>query len=698
MFMDIRPVARALMLIGCVLVGAGAQADTAGITVLSTRPEMVSGGDALGAVRGEGPVTLNGADVTSAFKSLGGDRIGLVDGLKLGDNILKAGGASLRLHNHPITGPVFSGPHETPFYCMTDKFTLPASKETLGAPLDVDCSVKTRVDYVYRTKGGDFKPLPARARPDDLAEAHTSDGKSVPYIVRVETGTINRAIYQTAILADPTVAIGPTVPPLGWNGKLVYTFGGGCVGGWYMQGSSLGNRGILEDLMLRQGYAVASSTLNVFGNNCNMELAAETLAMVKERFIKSYGVPKFTIGVGCSGGSEQLQPIGDAYPGLVDGIIVGCSFPEVIAGTVLNVTDADLMAQYFKDTKLPWSDKEKAAATGYPNATTAGTLAPLAVRIKAEGGNCNAVIGENARFSRAKNPRGVRCDLYDHTVNVFDQDAKTGAARRPWDNVGVQYGLAALNSGAISAQQFLDLNRSIGGFDNDGNYSAARGEADPVALTRAYETGEVTYGGMGLKSTPIIDYRGYVDAPENRNENHSRFHSFSMRARLEQANGSAANQIMLIESGLPGTRGLFSDESPVLIHAVFQMDEWLSRLNAGSGARPSLPAIVKAKPADLNDACFTNDGTIKIAETQVYQGDTKCNKLYPSYSSPRMVAGEPLANNVLKCQLKPVDAAGYGKLSKDDLVELKSIFPKGVCDYSKPGVGQVPAKATWQSF
>src|SRR6185295_16775432 len=170
-----------------------------------------------------------------------------------------------------------------------------------------------------------------------------------------------------------------------------------------------------------------------------------------------------------------------------------------------------------------------------------------------------------------------------------------------------------------------------------------------------------------------------------------------MRARLEQVNGSAANHVMLIESGLPGTRGLFSDESPVLSHALTQMDEWLSKLNAGGETRPSLAAIAKAKPADLIDACFTDGGTVKIAETQVYQGDTKCNKLYPSYSTPRMVAGEPLANNVLKCQLAPIDAAGYGgKLGKDDLAELKSIFPKGVCDYSKPGVGQVPLKATWQ--
>ena len=64
-----------------------------------------------------------------------------------------------------------------------------------------------------------------------------------------------------------------------------------------------------------------------------------------------------------------------------------------------------------------------------------------------------------------------------------------------------------------------------------------------------------------------------------------------------------------------------------------------------------------------------------------------------------MVAGEPLANNVLKCQLKPIDAADYGgKLGKNDLAELASIFRGGVCDYSKPGIGQVPTKGIWQTF
>ena len=42
-------------------------------------------------------------------------------------------------------------------------------------------------------------------------------------------------------------------------------------------------------MMLRQGYAVASSSLNVFGNNCNDVLAAETMMMVKERFVEDTG-------------------------------------------------------------------------------------------------------------------------------------------------------------------------------------------------------------------------------------------------------------------------------------------------------------------------------------------------------------------------------------------------------------------------
>jgi hypothetical protein len=32
------------------------------------------------------------------------------------------------------------------------------------------------------------------------------------------------------------------------------------------------------------------------------------------------------------------------------------------------------------------------------------------------------------------------------------------------------------------------------------------------------------------------------------------------------------------------------------------------------------------------------------------------------------------------------------------LGRLKAVFPDGVCDWTKPGVGQVPLKGTYQSY
>ena len=714
------------------------------IVTLSSRPDTVSGGDVLVRVdipadlrTDEVSVLLNGHAVTSAFRPVGGHALmGLVTGLTLGENRLVAEdisrddgdrddhgkgrdhghfrAASLTVTNHPIAGPVFSGPHEEPFFCMTQNFRVPpgtAGLPTLGAALDADCSIATRVDYVYvsttRNANGTaiFKQLPSTSSyPADLAMTTTSQGKTVPYIVRVETGTIDRGIYQSAILHDPTKEPAPTpfTPPAAWNHRLVYTFGGGCVGGWYIQGTSIGNGGILEDLMLRQGYGVAANTLNVYGNNCQDLLAAESFAMTRERFLENFGPADLTIGYGCSGGSEAQHPISDEYPGLLDAVIVGCSFPEVTAAMVNNITDADLILNYLQhNTEVTWSNAQILAITGYPTVTTLNTIGPgNAVRVKAQGGACNAAIPVSSRFDKVTNPHGVRCDLYDHLGNVFGRDPATGYARRAIDTVGVQYGLQALNSGAIDKQHFLDLNQNIGGYDNDGSFIPSRTLGDLDAIRAAYSSGRVTFGGLGMRDTPIIDYRGYADQPENGNEVHSRFHSFSMRQRLVDANGDFENQVMLVEDGVsPGTTGLFGDTSPVLSHALTQMDQWATALKADHSDAPIRIKMRRAKPADLVDACFTNNGTVKIAQEQVFQGNTTCNQLYPSFSTPRMVAGEPLENDVLKCRLKPIDARDYKvSLSSAEWAELHAIFPQGVCDYNKPGIGQEPTDGIWQFF
>jgi hypothetical protein len=63
------------------------------------------------------------------------------------------------------------------------------------------------------------------------------------------------------------------------------------------------------------------------------------------------------------------------------------------------------------------------------------------------------------------------------------------------------------------------------------------------------------------------------------------------------------------------------------------------------------------------------------------------------HASPRQIAGGPVAENVLKCQLRPLNRADYNPIGLSDAQfnRLKAVFPDGVCDFSKPGVGQQAA-------
>jgi len=277
-----------LAMIGVTL-GAGNAWATQGtgidVETVSTRAELVTGGDVLLRVTvSEGislegvSVRINGGDVTEAFQEVDGALLGLVDGLRLGHSVVAAqaqrgdgfsGTDTELIVNHPITGPVFSGPHQQPWICETEAFDL-------GPALDEDCSANTRVSYLYRsTVTNSFEPFdPGAPPPPDLAQTTTIDGLTVDYIVRHEVGTINRAIYEIAVLTDPAAGdptpFGSNAP---WNGKLVYGFGGGCNAG-YHQGRGTG--GVLSNNELSRGYAVASATTNVLQNNCNDVLSAET--------------------------------------------------------------------------------------------------------------------------------------------------------------------------------------------------------------------------------------------------------------------------------------------------------------------------------------------------------------------------------------------------------------------------------------
>jgi hypothetical protein len=323
-----------------------------------------------------------------------------------------------------------------------------------------------------------------------------------------------------------------------------------------------------------------------------------------------------------------------------------------------------------------------------------GTVDDGALRI-APDAYCPATLPLAQRYHALTNPSGVRCSIYDHTVNVFGRDASTGFARRPIDNAGVQYGLQALNAGVITVEQFLALNEHVGGYDQDARFTAARTVADPFAMTQAYQTGRLTSGGGGLKDVPIIDHRAYSDDSAV-GDIHLRYHSFSMRERLIKANGDADNQVMLVEDF---RYGYYSSASPLLMEALAQMDLWLDRIAGDSAAGSQRERVIRNKPASLQEGCLTRDAEpVKIVEKQD-RTSGQCAALYPAPGSPRFVAGASIASDVIKCQLKPVTMTDYSvTFDSAQQLRLTAIFPAGVCDWARPGVEQQGLRGTWLSF
>jgi hypothetical protein len=381
--------------------------------------------------------------------------------------------------------------------------------------------------------------------------------------------------------------------------------------------------------------------------------------------------------------------IAQNYPGLLNGLIVTGSRPD-ITSPVQFFTDCQLLDNYFSHSKRPWKEEQKTAVSG------------LSTIRMCQGGLihftnpklCADVIPKDMIFDRIKNPTGVRCTLWDNEINVLGRDPKTGFARRVLDNVGVQYGLLAFNSGMIDVEQFLDLNARIGGFDMDGNFVGERTSTDAETLRIAYLSGFILTGGGGLSEVPIIDYRSYGDDVV---DNHTRYESFITRERLRVATGQAENHVIVV---YPRAQRFapFTPDRARLGDLVRKVDPWLDNVAADSTPGTLSQKVARNKPKDVSDTCVATDGEI-ISERADYTGNGKCNQLYPPHGDPRIAAGTPLTNDVVKCALKPVDPSDYKQqMSDDQLQQIRSVFPTGVCDFSKPGIGQQVTKATWQRY
>lgn len=693
------------------------------LRVLSNRADLISGGDALVEVvlsphadPAKVRIDVDGRDVTSRFAPRPNGRfLGLITGLQDGDNLLtaRASGGTDRIviTNHPIGGPVFSGTQLQPWICETEPTGL-------GPARDAQCNAPAKTEFFYRStdpaKTG-FQRYDPEHPPSDVATTRTDQGATVPYVIRRETGTMNRGIYQIAVLYDPAQPFTPWASQPGWNRKLHYILGADAKP-QRRQGapkSVLGephpvgvvNSNNVAELALSRGWAVATNSQNIHGLNTNFVTSAEAMMMLKEHLIEQLGELRYTMGYGCSGGAVQQHLIADAYPGLLDGLLPSCSFPDLYL-TSTEVVDCSLLLRYYNTTSPQlWTvEAQRAAVDGTAD------VGPCHSWINGFGFDSHwfdprtscvwrsvfvqpyEVVLEQPPwvYEPTRNPEGARCTLQDHQVAIFgrrppqawgDVERKIGRgfANRPYDNVGVQYGLRALESGLITPEQFIDLNEKIGGYDIDKNWRPQRSAADPDAVAIAYRTGAVTFGRQ-LAKTPIIDLR----AADN-SEVHTDFHSYAMRARLEQANGHHDNQVIWTSAGA----GFVPDEQS-MTEAFLVMDSWLAAIDADTSTDPREVKVGRHRPAQAVDACWISGRKVTDRAT--------CRAAFPYFGNPRIAAGGPLANHVLQCQLTPLERGDYDvAFTEAQWVRLLKAFPAGVCDYAKPGVDQRPS-TPWLTF
>ncbi|WP_281784213.1 DUF6351 family protein [Sinimarinibacterium flocculans] len=736
------------------------------LVTLSTLPDAVTGGDVLLALRGLAAddrfrVRRNGEDVSAAFgRDDSGHLRGLVTGLVEGANAIEAvveGAAGVRraaleVRNHPRSGPVISGPHQTPFVCRT-------VDAGLGEPVDANCSIETQYRWYYRSitsQGFEELTDPYAPYPGDVIMTETKDGRAVPFVVRLETSTINRGIARMAVLDDPA-ARGPdaSFEPALWNRQVYYVFGESC-GVGYQQGRSDPNivlgalaltefsaDNLLVNLVgiadrLGKGDLIVHNTLSAFGNHCNPMISLETTMMTKEHIIERYGPVRFLIGTNGSGAALQQYNAANNAPGLISAAMPTASFADILT-TAMTVADCGLLQNYYENSPLDWSQAKQAAVNGHNllvgnqlNAICASWVDAFLDLLNPEVG-CGPVPAED-RYRGPDHPDGpkldgVRCTVQDANVNIFGRDPATGYARRPLDNTGVQYGLEALLDGTISAEEFLDLNRNVGGFSVDGRVVADRMRMDEDMARIAYRIGGVIGRGR-LAETPVLDHAPYLDLIPVANI-HEAVRPFIIRARLEKQSGQTVTQGIW--------RGVVTqaDGYPV-------MEQWLEALEP---LRPAyggdhVAAVQAAKPVLAGDYCtFGTIGgrlelpdaillplglaqlpllpTIEPLHEQVPGFDVDvplrvnvpedfgpegrgigiCSLALPVTRTPRMVAGMPFTDDIIRCQLRSIDPDDYGgRLDSGQLAELQAIYPEGVCDFDRAAAEDVERSLAWPSI
>lgn len=680
------------------------------IKVLSNRPDLISEGDALIELVPQGDskdfrLTLNGADVSDQVALRDNGRImGVVSGLSLGDNRLAVSGgvgtASITITNHPNHGPVFSaGQHR-----LTDWEVCEAG----GTSEHNDCNRAPEYRFFYKSSNPLQTDLiqfdPANGIPSDVANTTTDEGITVPFIVREERGFQDRDRYMLAVLFNPAEEWTAWNPQPQWNRKMLMTHGANCGMSFSPGDASLATGAHSAPLLppvgehgfaLSRGFGVMATALNNNGHNCDVVLQAESMMMAKERLIEQYGELRYTIGVGCSGGAIAQQTVANAYPGIYQGIMTACTYPDSVSPAV-QAADYNLMRHYFEDPSqwapgVIWSPHQFGLVEGHISHVNAIAMDELLYKaaVNVEGGCAGADT-----YHPQNNPEGVRCgaiEWYKHIWGTQTVDSKSEPSipievtNIPAGNTGIMYGLETVLTGQITPAQFVDLNQKIGGFDFDMKWQPERTSTTAEIVGSAFRSGagNVT---NNLDRVAVLNFLGPDPGAA-----HDSVHAFWTRWRMDREHGHHDNHIMWA-----GPVALLGDPY-YNSQGLVAMDAWLAAVEADNSDTPLAEKLVNNKPADMHDQCTDGLGH-KI-------GDEVCVELLRipyAYGTPRTVAGANENATNYECQLKSFSrddlASSPIPFTEDQFVALETLFADGVCDYSLLGVGEDVKTIPWLNY
>lgn len=652
--------------------------------------------------------------------------------------------------------PLFAGELSYPLWCGKNKVTaeqpLVDNLDGYGVPVfeqendelllenivgySQDCNHPTRAKYYYLSEE-DQRFYPLEDRKHTIAKIMVGD-RWLDFIVRIETGTINRHFYAIAVLRGINESLDR---PDGshWNKKLIYQFRGG-VGIGKRQGN-IKPSDILKrrKQQLSEGYAVVYSSANQTSNHYNMWLAEDTALRLKRQFSALYGEPIYTVGIGGSGGAIQQFLLAQNNSEILDGIIPLYSYPDMVSQTIY-VLDCEPLEYFFDvvdQNNSRWNSwQRRSAVEGLSASEDATNL--FTVMTKAAGflggSFSNIESGFNGASECVQSWRGLTPLIHNptfvHFANNFSKEVQakvhwthwedlsqfygrdeSGYAQSTWDNVGVQYGLEALVKGDLSLGEFLRLNRKVGGWINPDDMEPEKlwllqGDVFPIdlsfwshhnqslsssaeapaqrthgsvdAIGAAYKSGHVFLGKLDI---PILDVRHYLD---DELDMHHSSASFMTRSRMIKAQGTADNHIIWMSNAA---------HNPVNL-AFTVMDEWLMSA-VGNPSRD----VIAARPISAQDTCFDHEGQVIAQGEEVWHGEWnaqptgKCMQVYPSYKTSREIAGGPISGDVFKCQRQSITAAisagVYGELDMwPHLEALETTFPEGVCDYRLADLGR----------